>query len=83
MRAILAAETGTLGVRSQALHRWVSPRGIHEVLVDGHPVRVKRGPNRVKAEHDDVARVAHLIGLPLREVARRAEDEARRRPPED
>jgi hypothetical protein len=83
VRAILATETGTLGVRSQRLHRWVAPRGVHEVLVDGHPIRVKQGPSRVKAEHDDVARVARLVGLPLREVARRAEDEAHRQPPND
>jgi hypothetical protein len=83
VRAILAAETGTLGVRSQRLSRWVSPRGIHEVLVDGYRIRVKQGPSRVKAEHDDVARVARLVGLPLREVARRAEDEAQRSPPQD
>jgi hypothetical protein len=83
VRTILVTETGTLGVRNQRLHRWVSPRGIHEVLVDGHPVRVKRGPSRVKAEHDDVVRVARLVGLPLREVARRAEDEAQRSPPQD
>nr|MDQ2725746.1 LarC family nickel insertion protein [Actinomycetota bacterium] len=83
VRTILATETGTLGVRSQGLARWVSPRGVHEVLVDGHPIRIKRGPSRVKAEHDDVARAARLMGLPVREVARRAEDEAHRQPPED
>ncbi|MGI8751365.1 MAG: nickel pincer cofactor biosynthesis protein LarC [Acidimicrobiales bacterium] len=83
VRTILATETGTLGVRSQGLARWVSPRGVHEVLVDGHPIRVKRGPSRVKAEHDDVARVARLMALPLHEIARRAENEAHRQPPED
>lgn len=83
LRAILASETGTLGVRSLRLNRWVAPRGIDEVLVDGHPIRVKRGPSRVKAEHDDVVRVARLVGLPLREVARRAEDESHRQPPDE
>lgn len=76
LRAILAAETGTLGVRSQAMVRWVAPRRTDEVTVEGYPVRVKRGPHRVKAEHDDAARVAGLTGLPLREVARRAEQAA-------
>jgi uncharacterized protein (DUF111 family) len=36
-------------------------------------VRVKVSPGRVKAEHDDAVRVARLTGLPVREVARRAE----------
>ncbi|MDQ6837279.1 MAG: nickel pincer cofactor biosynthesis protein LarC [Actinomycetota bacterium] len=83
LRTILVTETGTLGVRTQHLQRWVAARGSHEVLVEGHPIRVKRGPSRVKAEHDDVARVAQLIDLPVREVARRAEGEAGHRPPDD
>lgn len=76
LRQMLAAETGTLGVRAQDLHRWVAERRIEEVVVEGYPIRVKRGPNGVKAEHDDAARVAGLTGLALREVARRAEQEA-------
>jgi len=83
LRVILAAETGTLGVRSQTLRRWVARRSFEEVSVAGHPVGVKRGPSRAKAEHDDVARVARLTGMPLREVARRAEEEADRLAPED
>jgi uncharacterized protein (DUF111 family) len=42
--------------------------------VEGLTVRVKVSPGRVKAEHDDAVRVARRTGLPLREVARRAED---------
>ena len=30
----------------------------------GYPVRVKTGPRRIKAEHDDAARVAGLLRLP-------------------
>ncbi|MDQ6782524.1 MAG: nickel pincer cofactor biosynthesis protein LarC [Actinomycetota bacterium] len=78
LRTILASETGTLGVRAQDLHRWVASRDVSEVVVDGHPIRVKQGPNRSKAEHDDVVRVARRMGLPARQVARRAEDEADR-----
>jgi uncharacterized protein (DUF111 family) len=73
LRELLAVETGTLGIRTRELQRWVAPRRFEEVEVDGYPVRVKIGPHRVKAEHDDVARVAGLLGLPLREIARRAE----------
>ena len=44
-----------------------------EVDVDDQPVRVKVSPGRVKAEHDDAARVARALGLPLREVLAAAE----------
>jgi hypothetical protein len=43
------------------------------VDVEGHPVRIKVSPGRVKVEHDDAARAARLTGLPLREVLSRAE----------
>jgi pyridinium-3,5-bisthiocarboxylic acid mononucleotide nickel chelatase len=70
---VLTAETGSLGVRAARLERWPAARRNDEVEVDGLPVRVKVSPGRVKAEHDDVAKVARLTGLPLREVSFRAE----------
>jgi len=77
--SVMRAETGTLGVRGQRLTRWPVARSTEEVEVDGLAVRVKVSPGRVKAEHDDAARVATLRGLPLREVARRAEEAWHRR----
>lgn len=73
LRTVLTSETGTLGVRGQLLERWPLRRGADQVEVDGLTVRVKVSPGRVKAEHEDAARVARLRGAPLREVARRAE----------
>ena len=70
---VLMAETGSLGVRGGSLERWMATRDTFHVSVEGMPVRVKVSPGRVKAEHDDAARVAARTGLPLREVARRAE----------
>jgi uncharacterized protein (TIGR00299 family) protein len=78
---VLASETGSLGIRGQQLERWPSSREIDQVEVEGHPVRVKVSPGRVKVEHDDAARVASRTGLPLREVLWLAEDAWRRRPP--
>jgi uncharacterized protein (DUF111 family) len=78
LRQVLFDETGTLGVRAQAWQRWPAARQLSEVEVGGYPVRVKRGPRRIKAEHDDAVRVAALLRIPVREVARRAEDAAHR-----
>lgn len=75
---VLTRETGSLGVRGHVLERWPSSRRTSEVEIDGLPVRVKVSPGRVKAEHDDVARVARRTGLPVREVAFRAEATYRR-----
>jgi uncharacterized protein (TIGR00299 family) protein len=76
LRAILMAETGTLGVRIQTVARWAASRHMGDVEVDGYPVRVKLSPGRIKAEHDDASRVASRTGRPVRDVARRAEEQA-------
>ena len=81
--AVLARETGSLGVRGQTLERWPSARAIDEVDVDGMPVRVKVAPGRVKVEHDDAARAARRLGVPLRDVVSKAEAAWRQRPPDD
>jgi uncharacterized protein (TIGR00299 family) protein len=70
---VLAAETGTLGVRGRAVDRWPARRTIEQVEVGGATVRVKVSPGRVKVEHDDAARLARATGMPLREVVRLAE----------
>ncbi|PZS16501.1 MAG: nickel pincer cofactor biosynthesis protein LarC, partial [Acidimicrobiales bacterium] len=76
---VLVAETGSLGVRGQTLERWPAARELHEVEVDGVPVRVKVSPGRSKVEYDDAARAARRSGLPLREVVSRAEAAWRQR----
>src|SRR5207248_5327964 len=63
---VLTAETGTLGVRGQTIERWAQRRTTSQVEVEGRPVRVKVSPGRVKVEHDDAARAARHIGMPLR-----------------
>ena len=71
--AVLVAETGTLGVRGTRLERWPVERRVDHVEVDGRQIRVKVSPGRVKVEHEDAARVARLVGRPLREVVSLAE----------
>ncbi len=73
LASLIARETGTLGVRASGVERWTSGRAPDVVEVEGLPVRVKVSPGRVKAEHADAARVAGITGLPLIEVAARAE----------
>jgi uncharacterized protein (TIGR00299 family) protein len=86
IRAVLQAETGSLGVRGALLERWPSARVMDEVDIEGIPVLVKVSPGRVKVEQRDAARVAARTGLPLRDVLSRAEtvwrqrDEATREP---
>jgi len=84
----LAVETGTLGVREVgAGHRWIARRRfVTATLLEGgdrYPVAVKVGEDDagvaydVSAEFDEAAAVARETGLPVREVARRAEAAAR------
>jgi len=73
VRRVLQRQTGTLGVRATEVRRWVSPRSVDEVVVLGQPIRVKVGPDRVKAEHRDVVRAAGALDLPVRQVAFAAE----------
>lgn len=77
VRAVMARESGTLGLRGTTLERWPLPREVATVEVEGLPVRVKLSPGRTKVEHDDAAEVARKLGLPLREVLARAEAAAR------
>jgi uncharacterized protein (DUF111 family) len=74
LAAVLAAETGSLGVRGTTLQKWPTPRQVEVVDVEGHPVRVKVTPGgRVKVEFDDAAAAAAALGVPVRDVLVRAE----------
>jgi len=76
---LLASETGTLGIRQHSVSRWAAKRESLEVQVEGFGVRVKAGPHKLKAEHEDCVTAAAALGLPLATVARRAEDLAAER----
>jgi uncharacterized protein (TIGR00299 family) protein len=69
---LLLAETGSLGIRSYPVARTALPRWTSSVTVGGCEVRLKSGPHGSKPEFEDVAAAARTLGLPLREVARRA-----------
>jgi uncharacterized protein (DUF111 family) len=74
LREVLVRETGTMGVRGRTMERWPQARSFDTVIIDGHEIAVKVTAERVKAEHEDVARAARALGLPLRDIARRAEE---------
>ncbi len=73
LRAVLRAETGSLGIRMTLAERWPVARTIDSVVVDGQLIRIKASAARAKAEHDDVVTAARRTGRPLRDVAFRAE----------
>ena len=70
---VLVQETGTLGIRGSMVERWPQRRSESVVVIDGHEIRVKVAGGRVKVEHDDAARAASALGVPLREILLRAE----------
>jgi uncharacterized protein (TIGR00299 family) protein len=78
VRDVLRDETGSLGVRMSSAQRWPVARSNDAVLLDGQMIRIKVSARRVKAEYEDVARLARRSGRPLREMAVRAEEEWRR-----
>jgi hypothetical protein len=73
LRQVMVAATGTFGVRATVVERWPTARTFDEVDVDGMTVRMKISAGRAKPEFEDVARIASATGLPLHEVASRAE----------
>ncbi len=73
VRRVMISETGTLGVRASTVHRWPQRRRDAVVEIDGQPIRLKLGDDRVKVEHDDARAAAVALGRPLRAVIAEAE----------
>ena len=75
------AETTTFGVRTMHVDKNELERTWVEVLVEGHPLRIKVGRlgGRVvtsSPEYEDALRVARATGLPLKDIYRLATIEA-------
>ena len=76
-------ETTTIGVRRAHVQRRALSREMRSVTVRGHAVRMKivalpDGARRVKPEYDDVARLAEVTGITLREAVTAAREAAER-----
>lgn len=72
LRTLVAAETGTLGLRERRVDKHELPRRVERVHVGDHEVRIKVGPHGAKPEHDDVAVAAAHLGRTHRDVAAEA-----------
>jgi uncharacterized protein (TIGR00299 family) protein len=77
VRAVIVAETSTIGLRATPVRKWMLARDWITVEVEGHPIRVKiaseGGVMRNAApEYQDCAAVARATGLPLKTVFQRA-----------
>jgi len=79
--ARIVAETGSLGVRIAPTRRYAVPREVVTVASSFGSVRVKTweldGARHLRAEHDDVARIAAAHGLSHEDAAVRIAAEAR------
>jgi len=78
LRQIWWRHSTSLGVREQLQRRWCLPRQIDSHVTPLGPVRIKwaQGPDgewHAKAEHGDLADLARLHGLSLRQVRRQIE----------
>lgn len=76
-------QTTTIGVRRSRVQRRALPRETRSVDVRGQSVRMKivalpDGARRVKPEYDDVARLAEVTGITLREAVSAAREAAER-----
>ena len=76
-------ETTTIGVRRAHVQRRALSREMRSVTVRGHAVRMKivalpDGARRVKPEYEDVARLAEVTGITLREAVTAAREAAER-----
>ncbi|MEP7113227.1 MAG: nickel pincer cofactor biosynthesis protein LarC [Ilumatobacteraceae bacterium] len=76
--ALLLRETGSLGLRGTEMLRWPQHRSERHVIIDGHTIKAKVAPGRVKVEYDDAAAAAAALGRPLRDVLAQAEALAER-----
>lgn len=72
LRAVVARETGTLGIRATPVTKYVAPRRHDVVVVRGSEVRIKVGPEGAKPEFDDLVSISERDGTPIRALAAEA-----------
>lgn len=81
LRRLVAAATGTLGIRERRLTKHELERSTATVQVQGHTISIKVGPHGAKPEHEDVAAAAAATGRTVRDVSAAALAAHREPPP--
>lgn len=69
LRAVLLAETGSLGCRTMLCTKYPLDRSFETVEVRGQQVTIKVGPHGAKPEYEDLASLARASGVPIRQLA--------------
>ncbi|NNN20511.1 MAG: nickel pincer cofactor biosynthesis protein LarC [Acidimicrobiales bacterium] len=74
---LISKESGTLGIRVQETMRTKSTRTEIVISIENMEVKIKVGPDGIKAEFEDLKKVAQKTGRPLKELKLQAEQIAR------
>ncbi len=69
LRAVLLAETGSLGCRTLAVTKHVSERSFMSIELHGQTIQIKIGPHGSKPEFDDLVALSDQTGIPVRVLA--------------
>lgn len=69
LRAILSAETGSLGTRDVDVAKYPTSRRFDAVELHGRQVMIKVGPHGAKPEYDDLVALSDHTGVPVRVLA--------------
>lgn len=73
LRDLLHRETGTLGVREEAVLKHILAREFVSIEIRGYAVTMKVGPHGAKPEHDELAELSNACGVPVRALALEAQ----------
>jgi uncharacterized protein (TIGR00299 family) protein len=83
VRAVVYAQTSTIGLREQPVTKYPLPRVVGRVEIDGQPVRLKIARHgdtvvNVSVEYEDVVAAANVLGVPPKQLLARATAAAHR-----
>lgn len=83
LRAVVYAQTSTIGLREVSVTKYPLPREEGRIELDGHPVRLKIARHgdtvvNVSVEYEDVVAAANALGVPPKRLLARAAAAAHR-----
>lgn len=74
LRVVMHLETGTLGIREEAVHKHVLDRSFEQVTVRDQPIMMKVSEYGAKPEFDDLERASIATGIPVRQLSLEAHE---------